>query len=118
MAFFKRSLPTGILIGVAAGLAARELFPRLGDVVKPISKVTVRGGILAYEKMKEAFAHVGETLEDLASEVKTELAQELSPDQTKTETTSEEPVPMRKTNSHASPMKEAKTSRETSRQVS
>ncbi len=114
MAFFKRNLSTGILVGVAAGLAAREVFPRLGDVVKPLSKVTLRSGILAYEKMKEAFAHVGESIEDLASEVRTEMATEEASPKAEVEST-EDTVPLRK---HSSTAKETKATRETNRHVS
>jgi hypothetical protein len=112
MAFFKRSLPAGIVIGVVAGVAARDMFPRLGNIVKPMSKVTLKSGLLAYEKVKEAFAHVGESLEDLASEVRTEMATEQS--ERSAEPTKPEAVTMRK----PSAVKEAKVARETDRHVS
>ena len=70
----------GNLPGVAAGIGALLLAPVVIPVVagigKPAAKAMIKEGLRLYEKSKESFAEMGEMLEDLVAEAKSELATE------------------------------------------
>lgn len=76
MGLFKRNLSAGIALGVAAGVAARELIPSLGTALRPVARTTLKSGVLAWDKLREVAANVGESLEDLTSEVQADLTTE------------------------------------------
>ncbi|MGA2192353.1 MAG: DUF5132 domain-containing protein [Nitrospirota bacterium] len=61
---------------IALGVGAVVLVPVLAKAAKPLAKAAIKGGIIAFEKGKEAFHEVGEVVEDLVAEVKAELEQE------------------------------------------
>ena len=67
---------TGVAIGIGALILAPVLVPAVAAAVRPLIKAGLKGGILLYEKSKEMIAETQELLEDLAAEVKAELAQE------------------------------------------
>lgn len=70
---------SNIVIGIGAALAATMLAPVLLPVVasvgRPVAKALIRGGLLFYEKSREAVAVAGEAMEDLIAEVRAEEAQ-------------------------------------------
>lgn len=76
MANLKDNAVTGIFIGIGAALLAPVVLPILAAVAKPLTKSAMKGGILLYQKGKEACAEAGELFEDLTAEVKAELAEE------------------------------------------
>ena len=41
--------------------------------MRPITKVTLKSALVGYEKVREAFARVGESIEDITSEVRSEI---------------------------------------------
>jgi hypothetical protein len=47
----------------------------IASVAKPVAKAAIKGGIILFEKGKEAFAEAGEVVEDLVAEVKSELSE-------------------------------------------
>jgi hypothetical protein len=49
------------------------LRPFLANVSRSLTKATIKGGIHLYEKGRESFAELGETVDDLMAEVKSEL---------------------------------------------
>lgn len=61
----------GILLGVAAMLA-QNLFPRVGQGVRPLLKGAVRAGYSAFEKTRETVAEAGEQFQDIVAEVRAE----------------------------------------------
>ncbi|MBD2448786.1 DUF5132 domain-containing protein [Nostoc sp. FACHB-152] len=65
----------GIIAGIGAVLLAPVLIPVVAGIGKPIAKSIIKGGIVAYEKSKGAFAELGETWEDIVAEAKAELAE-------------------------------------------
>lgn len=69
-------LGTGVAIGIGALILAPVLVPVAAAVVRPLIKAGLKGSILLYEKSKEMIAETQELFEDLAAEVKAELAQE------------------------------------------
>ena len=76
MSAITRNVVAGVALGVGAGYAARQMIPALGPVVRPVTKTFMKSAILGYEKVREAFAHVGESIEDLTAEVRSELQRE------------------------------------------
>jgi hypothetical protein len=69
-------LTTGLLVGVGAAIVAPAIFPALATVAKPLVKGAIKVGVSLYEKGNEAIAEVGEVLEDLVAEAKSEMVVE------------------------------------------
>jgi len=72
----KENAVTGLLIGIGAAILAPVVLPILASIAKPVAKAAVKGGIMLYEKGKEAAAEAGEMFEDIVAEAKAELAEE------------------------------------------
>ena len=70
---FKSNLITGLVAGLAATLLAPVLRPFLANASRSLTKATIKGGVLLYEKGRESFAELGETVDDLMAEVKSEM---------------------------------------------
>jgi hypothetical protein len=62
--------------GIAAIVLLPVLVPVVGKVVKPAAKAAVKGGIVLYEKGKGVITEIGESLDDIISEARAELAEE------------------------------------------
>ncbi|MGO9014805.1 MAG: DUF5132 domain-containing protein [Dissulfurispiraceae bacterium] len=71
----KGNIVTGLAVGIGAALFAPQVIPALAGVVKPLAKAAIKGSLVLYEKGKEAFAEVGEMMEDIVAEVKAEMAE-------------------------------------------
>jgi hypothetical protein len=71
-----KRLGTVLAVGVGAAVLAPLVSPAIGRVTRPILKSAIKGGLLAYGKAKVLGAEALETLEDLAAEARTELAQQ------------------------------------------
>ncbi|MBD2202621.1 DUF5132 domain-containing protein [Calothrix sp. FACHB-1219] len=65
----------GLIAGIGAVLLAPVILPVVAGIGKPVAKSIIKGGILAYEKSKGAFAELGETWEDIVAEAKAEIAE-------------------------------------------
>jgi hypothetical protein len=63
----------GFTVGFGTGLIARDAFPYISRLVKPLSKQTIKLGITSLEKTRESLSRFGEILEDITEEVKFEL---------------------------------------------
>lgn len=72
----KGNVVSGLLIGIGAAVLAPVVLPILASIAKPVAKAAVKGGIMLYEKGKEAVAEAGEMFEDIVAEAKAELAEE------------------------------------------
>lgn len=64
-----------IAIGAGVVLLAPVIIPVIGSILKPLAKAIIKGGLIAYEGAKVTLAETKETLEDLAAEAKSEMAQ-------------------------------------------
>ncbi len=73
---FKEKVVTGLAIGIGAAMLAPKILPIVAEAVKPLAKGVIKGGILAFEKGKEAVAEFTEATEDIVAEVKAELEEE------------------------------------------
>ncbi|QYX32420.1 DUF5132 domain-containing protein [Sphaerospermopsis torques-reginae] len=74
-AFVEDAGAPGIIAGIGAVLLAPVVIPVVAGVGKPIVKSIVKGGLVAYEKSKGAFAELGETWEDIVAEARAEIAE-------------------------------------------
>lgn len=69
----------GLIAGIGAVILAPVVIPFVAGVGKPLIKSALKGGIVAYEKAKGAFAEIGESWEDMIAEARAELAEEQQP---------------------------------------
>jgi hypothetical protein len=76
MALFDNGFKMGgsLVVGAGVILLAPIVVPVVASLMKPIAKAAIKGGLLAYGKVKETVAETMETVEDLAVEAKAELA--------------------------------------------
>jgi hypothetical protein len=66
-------LSTGLVVGLgAAVLVGPMLLPVVATVAKPLVKGVIRTGMTLYDKGNEVVAEMGEMIEDLVAEVKSE----------------------------------------------
>lgn len=72
---FKGNILTGLAIGLGATILAPVVAPVVAAIAKPLAKAAIKGGVLLYEKGRETVAEVGEVVEDLVAEAKTEIAE-------------------------------------------
>jgi hypothetical protein len=70
----QRKLLAGVVIGVAVSWAARELLAPFGQALRPLAKASIKSGLMAAERGREAVARLSETVDDLVAEVKAERA--------------------------------------------
>jgi hypothetical protein len=71
---FKNNVAAGVGLAFAAAVLAPILMPAMGRIGRPVAKSLVRGGMLMYERGREAMAVAGESVEDLMAEVRAETA--------------------------------------------
>lgn len=71
-------LKNTVVVGIGAALAATVLVPALIPAVstagRPLAKSLLKGGMMLYEKGREAVAIAGETIEDMMAEIRAEEA--------------------------------------------
>jgi hypothetical protein len=77
MALFDNGFKFGGSIAMGAGIMilAPIVAPILASALKPVAKAAIKGGMMAYGKIKETSAETIETIEDLAAEAKSELSE-------------------------------------------
>jgi len=71
---FKSNVVVGVSAAVAVTVLAPVLRPVLATIGRPIAKSLLKGGMMLYEKGREAAAVAGETVEDMVAEIKAEEA--------------------------------------------
>lgn len=62
-----------VLVGAAAILLAPVVLPVLVQAARPLLKEAVKGGLMCYQKGREAMAEVGEVFDDVVAEARAEL---------------------------------------------
>lgn len=73
------SWTTNILVGAAVVLVAPIVVPAVLAGVRPLAKLVIKGGVLAYDKTAEVFAEMGEQVSDLMAEARSEMATTAAP---------------------------------------
>lgn len=79
MDFFKNNIVAGVGLAFTATVLAPILLPAMGRIGRPLAKSLVRGGMMMYEKGREAVAVAGESVEDLMAEIRAEHRQAAAP---------------------------------------
>ncbi|MBC7857860.1 MAG: DUF5132 domain-containing protein [Burkholderiaceae bacterium] len=72
MSIFKNNLIVGIASGLVAVVIAPVLIPALKKSGRPLAKSLVKGGVMLYDKGRQAVADAGEVIEDVIAEVQAE----------------------------------------------
>jgi len=75
MSIFKNNFVVGITSAIAATILLPMIAPALKRSGRPLAKSLIKGGIVLYEKGREAVSGAGEAMEDLIAEVRTENAE-------------------------------------------
>lgn len=77
MALFNNGMKLGSSVALGAGvvLLAPVVVPVIAGALKPLAKAAIKGGLIAYAKLRESTAETVESIEDLAAEAKAELAE-------------------------------------------
>ena len=63
----------GVVVGLAAAVLAPVLMPVVVNVGRPLLKGAIKGAIMAYGRGQEVVGELGETIEDLTAEARSEL---------------------------------------------
>ncbi len=72
-----RSLRQSFVVGLAAGVTAALVLPKPDrPVLRPLTKGAMKSAMRAFRKGQEGVAHLGEALDDLVAEVRSEIASE------------------------------------------
>lgn len=72
MLFNLQSFGLGFVSGFVTGVVARELSSVASSTLKPVIRAVVKTTVLSYERFKESMAHMGEAIEDIVAEVRSE----------------------------------------------
>jgi hypothetical protein len=72
------NLLTTLAIGAGVALAAPVVIGVVGGIIRPVAKAAIKGGFIAFEKVRETGAETVEVIGDLAAEAKSEVAQSKS----------------------------------------
>lgn len=67
------SWTTNILVGAAAVLVAPIVVPAVLAGVRPLAKLIIKGGVMAYDKTAEMLTEISEQASDLVAEARSEL---------------------------------------------
>jgi hypothetical protein len=66
---------TGTLaLGALAFMAAPQILAAVGSIVRPVAKTGIKGGMLVYDKGKDMFSGTVDSIQDVASEARSELS--------------------------------------------
>ncbi len=71
----KGTIITGIAVGIGVALVAPVVIPIVASVAKPLAKAAIKGGLMLFERGREAIAEAGEVVEDLVAEAKVEMSE-------------------------------------------
>jgi hypothetical protein len=63
----------GLAVGVLAAVLVPVVLPAVAAVARPLARAAIKGGMVMYEKGREAVAEMGEVVEDLVAEARAEI---------------------------------------------
>jgi len=73
MDIFKSNIVVGLTAALAATVLAPVLIPVIATASRPLAKSLIKGGVMLYERGREAVSGAGEVMEDLIAEVRSEF---------------------------------------------
>ena len=74
MGIMNSNFAVGLGVAAAATILAPVLIPVVAGVGRPLLKSLIKGGLVLYEKGREAVAVAGEAAEDMIAEIRAEEA--------------------------------------------
>ena len=63
----------GVAVAIGAAVLAPVIAPAVSGLLRPAAKAVIKGGILAYDRGRQAVAQVGEMTSDLAAEARADV---------------------------------------------
>lgn len=73
---FKGNIVAILGVGIVAAVLVPIALPVVARAAKPLTKALIKSGIIVYEKGREAVAELGEVMEDVVAEARSEIEQE------------------------------------------
>jgi hypothetical protein len=68
-------MSTGTLaLSAIALMAAPQIMAAVGSIVRPVAKTGIKGGMVVYDKGKELFSGTVDSIQDVASEARSEVS--------------------------------------------
>jgi hypothetical protein len=55
-------------------MAAPQILAAVGSIVRPVAKTGIKGGMIVYDKGKDMFSGTVDSIQDVASEARSELS--------------------------------------------
>lgn len=79
MAFFEDmfkggNILTGVAMAVGAAVLVPVIAPAVGGLLRPAAKAVIKGGIIAYDRGRQAVAELGEMTSDLTAEARADVS--------------------------------------------
>ena len=66
------NIVTGLAVTVGAAVLAPLIAPTVGRILRPAAKAAIKGGVLVYDRGRQAMAELGEMAGDVTAEVRAE----------------------------------------------
>ena len=64
------NIVTGVAIAVGTAVVLPVVAPALSNALRPAAKAVIKGGILAYDRSRQAMAQLGEMTSDMVAEAR------------------------------------------------
>lgn len=74
--FFKGNAAVTLAIGLAGAVLIPIVLPVVVRAARPLAKAVIKSGLIVFEKGRESFAEMGEVVEDMVAEAKSEIEHE------------------------------------------
>ena len=65
----------GAIVGAVVAIAAPTLISGLGQVLRPVAKEVIKGGVVTYNMVSEMVCDTGGHFSDIVAEAKAEIGQ-------------------------------------------
>lgn len=74
MALLKNSFNLGTMaVGAGIILVAPVAIPLVGNLIRPVAKALIKGGIVAYREAEKSFEQMGKSMRGIVKEARTEI---------------------------------------------
>ena len=67
------NIVTGLALAVGAAVLAPVVLPAVSGLLRPAAKAAIKGGILVYDRGRQAVAELGEMTSDIAAEARADM---------------------------------------------
>lgn len=66
---------TGLAVGIGTAVLIPAVAPAVSNLLRPAAKAAIKGGILAYDRGRQAMAQLGEMTSDMVAEARADAHQ-------------------------------------------